>query len=138
VQPTDPQSITNVLKKEGLSFEESLFENFSCSREEYNSLNSSTYYYLYHNLFNGLIFQEATHYPIQIKSIGSISFKLLYGGNMHMEDREEKAYSHEYSTTTPYQHFSWDEGNVVADVYQMIENVYHFLSIESLLVQVAL
>jgi hypothetical protein len=63
---THSQSITNVLKEEEILFKEALFENFSCSREAFNSLNSSTYYFLYPNIFNGLIWQEATHFPSQL------------------------------------------------------------------------
>jgi hypothetical protein len=43
---------------------------------------------------------------------------------VHMEDREDKASSHELSTTMPYQPFSWDEGNVVVDVYQMMSSSF--------------
>jgi hypothetical protein len=35
-----------------------------------------------------------------------------------MEDIEDKASSHELITIMPYQPFSWDEGNVVTNVYQ--------------------
>jgi hypothetical protein len=79
---------------------------------------------LYPDLFNGLILQEATHCPIQINSIGPTPFEVLDGGNVHMEDREDKASSHELSTTMPYQPFSWDEGNVVANVYQTMSSSF--------------
>jgi hypothetical protein len=55
VIPTDPQSITDILNEEEIPFRESLSEKFSCSREAFNSLNSSTYYYLYPNLFNDFV-----------------------------------------------------------------------------------
>jgi hypothetical protein len=58
-----------VLKEKELPFKESPFGNISCSREAFHSLNSSTYFFLNPNLFNGFILQEATHYPIQLKSI---------------------------------------------------------------------
>jgi hypothetical protein len=140
VEPTNSQSVTNVLKEEEIPFRESLFENVSCSREDFNSLNSSTYYYLYLDLFNGLILQEATHCPIQINSIGMTPFEVLDGGNVHMEDREDKASSHELSTTMPYQPFSWDEGNVVENVYQTMSSSFSssFFISRDLLVQVAL
>jgi hypothetical protein len=35
-----------------------------------------------------------------------------------MEDREDNDSFHELSTTMPYQPFSWDGGNVIANVYQ--------------------
>jgi hypothetical protein len=122
VEPTNSQSVTNVLKEEEIPFKEAPFGNVSCSREAFHSLNSSTYYFLYPDLFNGLILQEATHYPIQINSIGPTPFEVLDGGNVHMEDREDKASSHELSNFMPYQPFSWDEGNVVADVYQTMSS----------------
>jgi hypothetical protein len=53
-EPTDSQAITDFLKEEELPLRESLSENFSGSREAFNSLNSSTYYHLYPNLFNCL------------------------------------------------------------------------------------
>jgi hypothetical protein len=74
-------------------------KNVSCSREAFNSLNSSTYYYLYPDLFNGLTLQETTHHPIQINSMGMTPFEVLDGGDVHMEDREDKASSHELITT---------------------------------------
>jgi hypothetical protein len=43
VEPTNSQSVTNMLEEEEIPFRESLFENVSCSREAFNSLNSSTY-----------------------------------------------------------------------------------------------
>jgi hypothetical protein len=122
MMPTNSQSITNVLKEEEIPFRESLFENVSCSREAFNSLNSSTYYYLYLDLFNGLILQEATHCSIQVNSIGLTPFEVLDGGNVHMEDKEDKASSHELITTMPYDPFSWDEENVVVDVYQTMSS----------------
>jgi hypothetical protein len=122
VDPVDSQSVTNVLKEEELLFEESLFENIFCSREALHSINSSTCYFLYPDLFNGLILQESTHCPIQINSMGPTPFEVLNGGNVHMEDREDKASSHELCTNMPYQPFSWNEGNFVADVYQMMSH----------------
>jgi len=54
VESIDSQSVTDVLKEKELPFKESLSEYFSCFREAFNYLNSSTYYYLYPDLFNGL------------------------------------------------------------------------------------
>jgi hypothetical protein len=51
------QSITHALNEEELPFMESLSEKNYFSREPFNSLNSSTYYYVYHDLFNGLTLQ---------------------------------------------------------------------------------
>jgi hypothetical protein len=53
-----------------------------------------------------------------MNSIGLTPFEVIDGGNVYTEDREDKASSLEFSTPMPYQPFSWDEGNVV-------ENVYH-------------
>jgi hypothetical protein len=120
VDPTNSQLVINVPKEEEISFMESLSKKNYCFREAFNSLNSSTYYYnyyLYHDLFNGLTLQEATHCFIEMSSIGSNPFETLDGGNVHMEDREDKASSLELITTMPYQPFSRDEGNVVANVY---------------------
>jgi hypothetical protein len=77
---------------------------------------------LYHDLFSGLILQEATHYTIQINSIDPTPFEVLDGDNVHIKDREDKASSHELSNFMPYQHFSWDEGNDVVDVYQTMSS----------------
>jgi hypothetical protein len=44
-------------------------------------------------------------------------FEVINGGNVHMEDREDKASSHKLNNFMPYQYFSWDEVNVVVDVY---------------------
>jgi hypothetical protein len=41
-----------------------------------------------------------------------------------MEYREDKASSHELITTETYQHFLWDEGNVVADVYHTMSSSF--------------
>jgi hypothetical protein len=57
-----------------------------------------------------------------MNSIGMTPFEVLDGGNVHMEDREDKASSLELSTTMPYHPFSWDEGNVVANVYQTMSS----------------
>jgi hypothetical protein len=122
VEPFDSQSATNGLKEEEIPFKEAPFGNVSCSREDFHSLNSCTYYFLYSDLFNGLILQEATHYPIQINSIVPTPFEVLDDGNVHMEDREDKASSHELSTTMLYHPFSWEEGNVVADVYHTMSS----------------
>jgi hypothetical protein len=46
------------------------------------------------------------------------------GGDVHMEDREDKASSHELITTKPYQPFSWDEENFVANVYQRMSSSF--------------
>jgi hypothetical protein len=54
VELINSQVIIEVLKEEELSFRESLSENCFCFIEEFNSLNSFTYYYLYPNLFNDL------------------------------------------------------------------------------------
>ena len=58
--------------------------------------------------------------------MGMTPFEVLDDGNVHMEDRENKFSSHELITTKPYQPFSWDEGNVVAYVYQTMSS--HFSS----------
>jgi hypothetical protein len=79
---------------------------------------------LYPDLFNDFILQEATHCSIQINSKGMTPFEVLDGGDVHMEDREDKASSHELITTKPYQPFSWDEGNVVVDVYQTMSSPF--------------
>jgi hypothetical protein len=87
--PTGPQSIMNILSEEEILSRASLFTKFSCSREAFNSLNSSTYYYLYHDLFNGLTLQKTTHHLIQINSIGLTPFEVLDGDDVHTEDRED-------------------------------------------------
>jgi hypothetical protein len=56
--------------------------------------------------------------------MGLTPFEVLDGGDVHMEDREDKASSHELITTMPYQPFSWDEGNVVANVYQTMSSSF--------------
>jgi hypothetical protein len=81
--PINSQLIDNVLKEEELPFKESLFINISCSREAFHSLNSSTYYFLYLDLFNGLILQEARHFPSQLNSIRMTPFEVLNGDNVH-------------------------------------------------------
>jgi hypothetical protein len=52
-----------------------------------------------------------------MNSMGMTPFEVHDGGDVHVEYREEKAFYHELITTKPYQPFSWDEGNVVANVY---------------------
>jgi hypothetical protein len=80
VEPTNSQSSNDVFKEEEIPFRESLSTNFSCSREAFMSLNSSTYFHLYPNLFNGLTLQETTHHPTQIDSMGLTPFEILDGG----------------------------------------------------------
>jgi hypothetical protein len=46
--------------------------------------------------------------------------EVLDGGDVNLEDREDKASSHELIITKPYQPCSWDEENYVENVYQMI------------------
>jgi hypothetical protein len=41
-----------------------------------------------------------------------------------MEDREDKASSHELINSMPYQPFSWDTGNVIVDVYQTMSSYF--------------
>jgi hypothetical protein len=120
VDPIDPQSVTNVPKEEEIPFKEAPFGNGFCSREAFDSLNSSTYYFLYPGLFSGLILQETTHYPIQINSTRPTLYEVPNGGKVHIEYKEDKASSCELSNFMSYQPFSWDEGNVVVDVYQTI------------------
>jgi hypothetical protein len=79
VIPIDPQSITDIINEEEIPFKESPSENVSCSREDFNSLNSSTYYYLYPYLFNDFILQESTHCSIQMNSIRLTHFDILDG-----------------------------------------------------------
>jgi len=52
------QSITHALKEEEIPFKESLYENYFCARQDFHSLNSSTYFSLYLDLFNGLTLHE--------------------------------------------------------------------------------
>jgi hypothetical protein len=73
-----------MIEEKEISFRESLFPNVSCSRESFDSLNFSTYYYVYHYLFNGLTLQETTHHPIQKNSMGTNPFEVIDGGNVHM------------------------------------------------------
>jgi hypothetical protein len=77
---------------------------------------------LYPDLFDCLILQESTHCSTQTKSMGSIPFEVLDGGNEHMEDIEDKDSSHELITTNPYQPLSWDEVDVLVDVYQTMSS----------------
>jgi hypothetical protein len=79
---------------------------------------------LYPDLFNGLTLQETTHHPTQIDSMGLTPFEILDGGNVHMEDREDKASSHELINYMPYHPFSWDKGNVIVDVYQTMSSSF--------------
>jgi hypothetical protein len=79
---------------------------------------------LYPYLFNGLNLQETTHHPIQINSKRLAPFEVLDGGNVHMEDREYNASSHELITTKPYQPFSGDQGNDIEDVYQNMHSPF--------------
>jgi hypothetical protein len=116
--PIDLQEITDVLNKEEIPLGESLSENVSCSREDFNSPKSSTYYYLYVDLSNGLTWKEMTHHSIQISSMGLTPFELLDGINVHTRAREDKVSFLELITTIPYQNFSWDEGNSIENVYQ--------------------
>jgi hypothetical protein len=44
-----------------------------------------------------------------------------------MEDREDKASSHELINYIPYHPFSWNEGNIVENVYQTISSFYSSL-----------
>jgi hypothetical protein len=90
---------------------------FFCSREAFHSLNSYNYYFLYPNIFNGLILQEANHHPTQLNSTGSTPFEVLDGGNVHMEYRDGKASSHELSNFMFYKPFSWHEGISIENVY---------------------
>jgi hypothetical protein len=123
-----------VLKEDEIPFKEATFGNVSFSREDFHSLSSSTYYILYLDLFNGLVLHEITHYSIQIKSIGPIPFEVLDGGDVHIEETEDNASSHELSSFVPYQPFSWDEGNVVEYVYQNMSSSISssfFINIES-------
>jgi hypothetical protein len=124
VEPINSQSITNSLKEEGIPFKESLFENNSCSREAFNSLNSATYYCLYPNLFNDFTMQEASQCCIQINSNGMTHFEVLDAGDVHMKDREDNASSHELITIKTYQPFSNYEWNVVVDVYQTMHSPF--------------
>jgi hypothetical protein len=94
MDPTNSQSVTNMLEEEEIQFKESLVENVFCSREDFSCLNSSTYYHLYPHLFNGLILQEPTHCPIQINLIRMNPFEVLDGGNIHMDYIEDRASSH--------------------------------------------
>jgi hypothetical protein len=55
VDPTDSQSITIMLKEKKIPFKEAPFGNVYFSGEAFHSLNSSTYYFLYPDLFNVLI-----------------------------------------------------------------------------------
>jgi len=41
---------------------------------------------------------------------------------VHIKYREDTTSSHELSNFIPYQPFSWDEGNVVEDVYQTVSS----------------
>jgi hypothetical protein len=88
------------------------------------SLISSTYFHLYHDLFNGLTLQETTHYPTQIDSMGLTPFEILDEENIHMEDREDKVYSDELINSMPYQPFSWDIGNSIVDLYQSMSSSF--------------
>jgi len=72
---------------------------------------------LYPYLLDGLTLQETTHHLIQINSMEPTHFEICDVRIVHMEDRENKASSHELITTKPHRPFSWDEGNVVASVY---------------------
>jgi hypothetical protein len=55
-----------------------------------------------------------------MNSMGMTPFEVLDGGNVHVEDREDKTSSHELVTNMFYHPFSWDEGSVVANVYHRI------------------
>jgi hypothetical protein len=68
--------------------------------------------------------QETTHGTIQIDSMGLTLVEVLDGGDAHLEDREDKASSHELIITKPYQPFSWDEENSVANVYQRMSSSF--------------
>jgi len=124
VEPTYSQSFIDVIQEEKQPFRESLSENPSCSRETFHSLNSSTYFYLYPDLFNGLTLHESTHCSVQINSMGSTLFELIEGGDRRMEDRGDKTSSHELITAKPYQTFSWDEENSVENVYQIMSSSF--------------
>jgi hypothetical protein len=124
VDPTNPQSVTDVHKEEERPLKESLYENTSFSREAFHSFHSSTYFYLYPDIFNGLTLQEATHCSIQINSMGSTIFEVLEGVDKHMEDREGKASSHELINPIPYHPFSWDDGSVIENVYQRMSSSF--------------
>jgi hypothetical protein len=128
VEPTNSQSSNDVFKKEEIPFRESLSIKKLCSREAFMSLNSSTYFHLYHGLFNGLTLSETTHHLTQIDSMVLTPFEILDGGNVHTEDREDKASSHELINSMPYQPFSWDTGNAIVDVYQMCLLLSHLHS----------
>jgi hypothetical protein len=54
VDHTISQSSNDIFKEDEIPFRELLSTIFLCSREAFMSLNSSTYLYLYHDLFNGL------------------------------------------------------------------------------------
>jgi hypothetical protein len=76
------------------------------------------------NIFNGLTLQETTQHPTQIDSMGLNPFEILDGGNVHMEDREDKASSCELINSMPYQTFLWDNGNAIVDVYQVVSSYF--------------
>jgi hypothetical protein len=54
--------------------------------------------------------------------MGSILFEVLEDGDRRMEDRGDKISSHELITTKPYQPFSWDEENFVANMFQRMSS----------------
>jgi hypothetical protein len=126
MHPTHSQSSNDVFKEEELPFGESLSEKFSCSREAFYSINSSTYYYLYHDLFNVLTLQETTRHPTQIDSMGMTHFEILDGVNIHTQEREDKTSSYERIKYMPYQPFPWDIGNVIVDVYQIASSSFSY------------
>jgi hypothetical protein len=72
MEPTNSQSkpIINMLKEEVIPFKETTFENISLNREAFHFLNSSTYYSLYPDHFDGCVVQETIQ----------ILFKLMIHG----------------------------------------------------------
>ena len=55
----------NVLKEEETPFKQIAIENDSLSRETFHFLNSSTYYYLCPNHFDGFVVQETIQDPFK-------------------------------------------------------------------------
>jgi hypothetical protein len=64
------------------------------------------------------------HKPFGFSSSGFDPFEILDGGNVHLEDREDKASSHELIITNPYHPFSWDEEDYVENVYQRMSSSF--------------
>ena len=64
--------------------------------------------------------QEISKVPIQINYVRPNPYVVLDGGNLHVKYRDFESSSHELFSFWSYQPFTWDEGIIVANMYQIV------------------